>query len=150
MNIHKITLVALSCIALLSAGTLAQGAHLITDGEWQVINTSVGGVAVTNTLCLPKSGVDSWMILTNPGKGFSCKKIGNTVVKNGGRIGIFQERCFLDQPQVGVVQMNMKFHMVMGHDGRRFHSTAIGEGVEHGYTFPINTTTVGHYLGVCH
>ena len=89
------------------------------------------------------------MILTDPGKGFSCKKIGNTVVENDGRIGIFQERCFLDQPQVGVVQMNMKFRVVIGHDGRRFHSTAIGEGVEHGYRFPINTATVGHYVGVC-
>lgn len=147
MNIHKITL--LSCIVLLSAGTIAKGAPHVADGEWQVTNTSVGGVAATNTLCLPKSGVASWMILTDPGKGFSCKKIGNTVVEHDGRIGIFQERCFLDQPQVGVVQMNMRFRVVIGHDGRRLHSTAIGEGVEHGYTFPINTTTVGHYLGLC-
>jgi hypothetical protein len=139
----------LSCIVSFSTAAFAKGIPQVMPGEWQVTNTAVGGVTTTNTLCLPKTDTDSWMILANPGKGFSCKTIGKTLVVNGGRTGIFQERCFLDQPQVGVVQMNMNFRVVIGHNGRRFRSTAIGEGVEHGYTFPINTTTVGHNIGVC-
>ena len=148
MNTHKITL--LSCIVLLSAGTIAQGAPHVADGEWQVTNTAVGGVTATNTLCLPESGADSWRILSNPGKGFACKTIGRTLVENGGRTGIFRERCLLNQPQVGVIRMNMKIRVVFNHSGRGFHSTAVGDGIEHGYTFPINTTTVGHYIGACH
>jgi hypothetical protein len=80
------------------------------------------------------------MILANPGKGFSCKAIGSTVVENGGRTGIFQENCLLNQPQVDVVRMNMKFLVTIGGNERSFHSLAIGKGIENGYTFPINTT----------
>ena len=41
--------------------------------------------------------------------------------------------------------MNMKIRVVFNHSGRGFHSTAVGNGIEHGYIFPINTTTVGYY-----
>ncbi|MHB1321461.1 MAG: DUF3617 domain-containing protein [Acidithiobacillus ferrivorans] len=149
-NMYIRLIMLLSCIVSFSTAAFAQGIPQVMHGEWQVTNTAVGGITTTNTLCLPKTDTDSWMILADPGKGFSCKAIGKTVVENGGLTGIFQERCLLNQPQVGVVRMNMKFRVTIGVNERDFHSVAIGEGIEHGYTFPINTTTTGHYVGACH
>ena len=145
MRIRQIVLIA--GVAVFSTGALAQGLPHMKRGEWKDTSIATGrGIKDTYTVCNHAHAFDSWVM---PQKGSTCTTTGVPVIESGGSV-VFHENCLSKQPQGGAAHMHMTVHVAVTDAGRAFQSTVTGQGNADGYTFPINDTVTGHYVGACH